>query len=139
MKKAAVFVFAVLVLSGFNLQGSSDVPVAISPGVSGGVGVVKDSCPTFSWSGVAWAQKYRVVVFGVEGDGKKINDEMALTAKPILSEDIAGGGLSWTPSASRGLAEEADYTWYVGPWTPAGFGPGPNPDASGSRRTPIWP
>jgi hypothetical protein len=112
--KKAILILLFLGFMGSVGLGNNDVPVAISPGMAGGVGVVKDNCPTFSWSGVAWAQKYRVVVFGVEADGKKINDELALTAKPILSEDIAGGGLSWTPSVSQGLIEGTDYTWYVG-------------------------
>jgi hypothetical protein len=114
MKAKAVLMAVFLIFAGFVCRGNNDVPVAISPGMAAGVGVVESPCPAFSWSGVAWAQKYRVVVFGVEADGKKLNDGMALTAKPVLSEDIAGGGLSWTPSASQGLAEGFDYVWFIG-------------------------
>jgi hypothetical protein len=115
MMKKVVLILVLLGLLGFNCFGNNDVPVAISPGMAGGVGVVENRCPTFSWSGVSWAQNYRVVVFGVEDVSAKIEGEVALTAaRPLLSEDIAGGGLSWTPSVSQGLAEGADYTWQVG-------------------------
>jgi hypothetical protein len=130
MKTKAVFILGFLFFSGFVCRGNDDVPVAISPGMAGGVGVVENRCPTFSWSGVAWAQKYRVAVFGVEAEREigneetkmspqedakaEIGSEMKLTATPILSEDIAGGGLSWTPSASQGLVSGADYAWYIG-------------------------
>jgi hypothetical protein len=114
MKTKALLILLFLGSIGSFCQVIKDVPVAISPGITGGVGVVENRCPTFSWSGVAWAQKYRVVVFRVEDVAAKVSSEIELTAKPLLSEDIAGGGLSWTPSVSQGLAEGADYSWSVG-------------------------
>jgi hypothetical protein len=111
--KKALLVLLFLGLMGFLCLGNDGVPVAISPGMAGGVGVVESRCPTFSWSGVAWAQMYRVVVFGVEDAVAQTDGEIKLTSKPLLSEDIAGG-LSWTPSVSQGLTEGFDYAWYVG-------------------------
>jgi hypothetical protein len=113
MKIKTLFLLLFLGLISFNCFGNDGVPMAISPGMAGGVGVVEDRCPTFSWSGVAWAEMYRVVVFGVEDAITQTAGEIKLSAKPLLSEDIAGG-LSWTPSVSQGLAAGADYSWYVG-------------------------
>jgi hypothetical protein len=109
------FVFMVLLAPVWILAGGTEnIPIAVSPGSETGVAAISQNCPTFSWSGVAWAQKYRVVVFGVEDERAKIGAEMKLTAKPVLSADIPGGGFSWTPSVSQGLASGADYVWYVG-------------------------
>ncbi len=107
MKTKALFILLFLGSMGLFCLGNDDVPVAISPGSGAGVGVIENRCPTFSWAGVAGAQKYRVVVFGVEGEG-------TLTSKPVLSEDIAGGGLSWTPGVAQGLADGSNYAWCVG-------------------------
>jgi hypothetical protein len=79
---------------------------------------------------VAWAQKYRVVVFAVAVPGAGIDDETRQAVgdnlpampeagpeahrKPVLSAEIAAGALSWTPSVSQGLAEGVDYAWCVG-------------------------
>jgi hypothetical protein len=119
MKIKTLFLLLFFGLISFNCFGNDGVPKAISPGITGGIGVVDDRCPTFSWSGVAWAQKYRVVVFGVEDAVAQTAGEIKLSAKPLLSEDIAGG-LSWTPSVSQGLAEGVDYAWYVGAMDVAG-------------------
>ena len=114
MKTKALLILPFLGLMGFFCLANDEVPVAVSPGSGTGVSAVETRCPTFSWSGVAWAKKYRVSVFGVEDEVAKFDREMKLTRRPVLSEEIAGGGLSWTPSVSQALIAGADYAWCVG-------------------------
>ena len=110
----ANFLAILFFLLNWSAMASDDVPVAISPGSARGVAAVESRCPTFSWSGVGWAQKYRVVVFAAKSMSAKESAEAEPAAQPVLSEHIAGGALSWTPSVSQGLNEGVDYAWCVG-------------------------
>jgi len=66
------------------------VPVAVSPGSERGVARVGDRCPTFSWSAIAWAAGYRVVVF--EGTTAEIApyESMVSMSVPVLSRTSGG-------------------------------------------------
>jgi len=89
-------------------------PVAVSPGAENGPAVVRQSCPTFSWTAVPWALTYKVVVFdAVEGKAPTY-EEIAAIASPVLVKDIPGQALSWTPSADEPLLNGGSYVWYVG-------------------------
>jgi len=90
------------------------VPVAVSPGRAGGVAIVAELCPTFSWTSVDWAVGYRVSVFEALGIGVVSYEQMASGGtEPVLSREIEGRGLSWTPSSEEGLRTGAIYVWYV--------------------------
>jgi len=90
------------------------VPVAVSPGAENGPAVVRQSCPTFSWTAVSWALTYKVVVFEA-GDGETpAYEKMAADASPVLVKEIPGKAFSWTPSADEPLLNGGSYVWYVG-------------------------
>jgi hypothetical protein len=90
------------------------VPVAVSPGLPDRTAVVRESCPTFSWTSVSWALTYKVVVFQAGSETVPPYESMAAAASPILVKEIPGRALSWTPSAEERLSSGATYVWYVG-------------------------
>jgi len=114
MKTKALLIVSFLGLLGSFCLANDEVPVAISPGSNASIAGVESRCPTFSWSGVDWAKKYRVSVFGVEEEMGKFDKEMKLSRQPVLSQEIAAGGSSWTPGLSQALNAGADYAWCVG-------------------------
>ncbi len=114
MKKKALLICLFLGVMGSFCLGNDGVPVAVSPGNSHGVALVESRCPTFSWSGVPWAKKYRLAVFLVEGGARALVGEMKLATSPVLSQETAAGGSSWTPGADQALADGQEYAWCVG-------------------------
>jgi len=90
------------------------VPVAVSPGTENGPAVVRQSCPTFSWTAVSWALTYKVVVFEATGENVPTYENMAATASPVLVKEIPGQAFSWTPSAEEQLLNGGRYLWYIG-------------------------
>jgi hypothetical protein len=90
------------------------VPIAVSPGAEKGPAVVRQSCPTFSWTAVSWALTYKVVIFEA-GDGEvPAYEKIAASAAPVLVKEIPGKAFSWTPSADEPLINGGSYVWYVG-------------------------
>ena len=111
MKGALVFLsLAVFLGVGFAQEIK---PVAVSPGNERGVARVSERCPTFSWSAVGWAAGYRVVVFEAKTAEVKSYESLALSAGPVLAQEIKGKALSWTPSEGEGLKAGGLYVWYV--------------------------
>jgi hypothetical protein len=112
MKTKTIFCFlmAFLVLS-VNAQERG--PVAISPGSENRVAVAGYSCPTFSWSGVEWAAAYTVAVFEAVNGESLSYEEMEAIASPVLTKEIQGRALSWTPSSDERLNNGGMYVWYV--------------------------
>jgi hypothetical protein len=88
-------------------------PIPISPGSDLGVAKVEHSCPTFSWSGVAGATAYRIVIFNTVTEEVLPYEDMLVTAKPLMSTEIPGQALAWTPSADEGLGTGGFYVWYI--------------------------
>ena len=105
------FVFLVVLVAWGN--GQQIVPVAVSPGSESGVAVVAVRCPTFSWSSIQWAVGYRVAVFEATTAEVAGYEAMAAVATPVLSKEIQGQALSWTPSARERLRNGGLYVWYV--------------------------
>ena len=66
------------------------------------IAVVRESCPTFSWTAVSWALAYKVVVFEAAGEAVPYED-MAAAADPFSSRRSRDRHLSWTPSADERL------------------------------------
>jgi hypothetical protein len=123
MKKRTLVCFVLLGLLVVLGPAAQVVPVAISPGRSGGVAVVADLCPTFSWTSVDWAVGYRVIIFEALGIGAVSYEQMASGGtEPVLSREIEGRGLSWTPSFEEGLRTGGMYVWYVEAMSPSGPG-----------------
>src|SRR4030042_1505042 len=89
-------------------------PIAVSPGLPGKTVVVRQSCPTFSWTAVSWALTYKVVVFEATGENVPTYENMAATASPVLVKEIPGQAFSWTPSAEEQLLNGGRYLWYIG-------------------------
>jgi hypothetical protein len=123
MKKRTLVCFGLLGLLVILGPAAQVVPVAVSPGRAGGVAVVAELCPTFSWTSVDWAVGYRVAVFEALGVGTVSYEQMASAGtEPALSREIEGRGLSWTPSSEEGLRTGGMYVWYVEAKGPSGPG-----------------
>lgn len=119
LKKGGFVVLCVVVL--VSLAPAQEIrPVAVSPGVENGIARVGERCPTFSWSAVGWAVRYRVAVFEAGSADAKTYERTALAAAPALMKDIDGKALSWTPSEP--LVEGRAYIWYVQALDAAGNG-----------------
>jgi hypothetical protein len=88
-------------------------PVAVSPGADIGIAAVGETCPTFSWTAVDWAAAYNVVIFETSGPQVLALEEMNTIAIPILTKQIHGRSLSWTPSSNERLRNGGMYVWYV--------------------------
>jgi len=110
--KGACVVFSLIALLGLGFAQETK-PVAVSPGGDREVARVSERCPTFSWSSLAWAVGYRVAVFEARTAEVKTYEIMALTAVPVLRQDIQGKALSWTPSTAEQLKDGGLYVWYV--------------------------
>jgi hypothetical protein len=105
------FVFLVVFIASANAQDIA--PMAVSPGSESGVAVVERRCPAFSWSSVPWAVGYRVAVFEVTTAEVTGYEAMAAAATPVLTKEIQGQALSWTPSWRERLTDGGLYVWYV--------------------------
>jgi len=123
MKRRTLVCFVLLGLLVVLGPAAQVVPVAISPGRAGGVAVVGELCPTFSWTSVDWAVGYRVAVFEALGVVPVSYEQMASGGStPVLTKEIEGRGLSWTPSTEEGLPGGGMYVWYVEATGPSGPG-----------------
>jgi len=114
MKKKTLACFGLLVLLAVPSFADQVVPVAVSPGKAKGVAVVSELRPTFSWTSVDWAVGYRIAVFEALGVAAVSYEQMASSGTlPVLTKEIEGRGLSWTPSSEEGLPGGGMYVWYV--------------------------
>ena len=90
MNKVHFVCLAPLLLCGAGFGQGAEAPSAVSPGSASKLSLIGDTCPTFSWGGVAEAKSYELVVYRV--------DETRKEAEPVLRQTIAGSALGWTPS-----------------------------------------
>jgi hypothetical protein len=102
------FVFWVTILSA-----SEQAPIAVSPASDVGIAKVSQLCPTFSWTAVDWATRYRVEVFKTSVGAVLNHKDMAATSYPVLLKEILGAATSWTPSTDEQLSSDDIYVWYV--------------------------
>ncbi|QQR76026.1 MAG: hypothetical protein IPJ17_10790 [Holophagales bacterium] len=88
------------------VQPAAAVPPAttVSPGsLTASVGA-PSACPTFSWSAVAGAAGFELVVLDLSASEE---------SRVVLAPRIAGAALSWTPDAGECLAPGRLYAWTV--------------------------
>jgi len=112
MKKTTTFWIVILLLA-ITASAQERRPVAVSPGSEMGIARVGVSCPTFSWTGMEWATGYRVVVFETNGPNILDYKEIVAIASPVLTKEIKGRALSWTPSSEERLSNGSMYVWYI--------------------------
>jgi len=100
----------------FGLAGSAiaGVPVAVSPGGDGGIAVISQECPTFSWSQVEGAISYQVKVFEMAHGKIGSYEIMEKISEPVIGVEIKSPAFSWTPSEEECLESGKRYVWYVG-------------------------
>jgi len=123
MKKRTLVCFGLLALLVALGLADQVVPVAVSPGKTKGVAVVSELRPTFSWTSVDWAVGYRIEVFEALGVAAVSYEQMASSGMmPVLTKEIEGRGLSWTPSSEEGLPTGGMYVWYVEAMSSSGPG-----------------
>lgn len=92
--------------------GSSDRPVAVSPGESSFVAKIHQSCPTFSWAPVLVARGHELIIYAVQGDMESAAVE-DLDMEQILLIDLPGMTSSWTPPSNQCLELGGTYAWSV--------------------------
>jgi hypothetical protein len=109
-RRVITVLMAVIILAGGTYAMH---PVTVSPGSDGGVAVIGQNCPTFSWSEVSEAVAYEVGVFEAQTIDVPSYDDMVIMAEPVLSIRIPAPALSWTPSTDDCLMSENVYVWYV--------------------------
>jgi hypothetical protein len=112
-KKMILVLLGIAFIAGLGISDDL-VPVAVSPGAENGPALVRQSCPTFSWTAVSWALTYKVVVFEATDGEAPAYEKIAATATPVLVKEIPGKAFSWTPSADEPLINGGSYVWYVG-------------------------
>ncbi len=96
-----------------SVAASQEGPLAVSPASEMGIAKVNQLCPTFSWTAVDAAVGYRVEVFTAAHEMELSHDELASFSYPVLTKEIRGAALSWTPSSDQCLSNEEVYVWYV--------------------------
>ena len=106
LKKLCGSVLFLCLFSAFGYA-SEQNPVAVSPGHEIGIAVISDPCPTFSWTAVKWARRYRVEVFLAPDDTDPVYLKAASLSQPMLVKEIPGAATSWTPSADESLSNSA--------------------------------
>lgn len=93
---------------------AAEVPVTVSPAEDGGVPLVADRCPTFSWGSVEGANAYELAV--LEAPGKAAPNKLATgseTLRAVIVQAIPAPATSWTPSLDRCLRPGGTYAWAV--------------------------
>lgn len=102
-------VVAILAFAG-DSAAENAAPQPVSPGEVARFAPVGSACPTFSWSAVAGATGYEVVVYAADDGVRGVARE---SPEPVLRTRIPGGAVSWTPSADRCLSLSDSYLWFV--------------------------
>ncbi len=103
-----------LCLLPLSASGDSERPMAVSPGSATASEDLGASCPTFSWTAVADATGYELVLYKTTEAG-----ELAVA----FTVEVPGGAAAWTPAASRCPAAESHYAWAVRALGPGGGSP----------------
>ncbi len=92
---------------------TAQAPVAVSPGSAAAPVALGTSCPTFSWSGVAAATDYELVLYQAGVDG---------TLGIVLQTRVPGDARAWSPSAAVCPEPGFQYAWAVRASTDEGTG-----------------
>ena len=122
MKKRIIICLLLLIFIATNGNANEKSPVAVSPGSESGIAMVRQGCPTFSWSAVQWAEAYRIMVFKAVGIDILTYEEMDALGYAVINKEIQGPALSWTPSENERLSNGEFYVWYVQAVDAHGFG-----------------
>lgn len=101
-----------------SLGGAADGPTspqAVSPGEAHRFARIADSCPTFSWSLVPDADRYRLLLFALPGTGMDTTPTLQelRSLQPLLDLELPAT-TAWTPSLDRCLENRGRYAWFVG-------------------------
>jgi hypothetical protein len=108
--RAALLALAVLAAS----QAKAGVgPQPVSPGNTDRFVGVADRCPTFSWSGLAGAREYELVLWELPAtaiEGPSANELWEL--EPMLHQ-VLPAATSWTPDLEHCLEGPGRFVWFV--------------------------
>jgi len=87
-----------------NAEVNQGPPMVVSPG-SRTVSLAADSCPTFSWGGLAGAERYELVIYRLGKEKENLT--------PVLNESLPGSASSWTPPLDLCLEGAGRYVWSI--------------------------
>jgi hypothetical protein len=106
--------FIVITLVGIPSVGS-ERPMPVSPGSPDFLAPLADPCPTFSWVGVAGAERYLISVYRLDSESEEVHSKApeSPSMRLVLGIALPGGAGSWTPPADRCLATPGRYLWLV--------------------------
>ena len=111
--KTKLMFFPLMALVLISASAREKGPAPVSPSSVTGIARVGTTCPTFSWTFVEWATGYSIVVFETNGPNVLDYKEMEAISTPVVSNEIKGRALSWTPSSEERLRNGGTYVWYV--------------------------
>lgn len=94
----------------------SDPPATVWPGANDKVVVIDQSCPTFTWKGVAGADGYELVLYQVQQQGSEFF--LPEEGKARFWRRLPAENSSWTPSLKQCLEYGDVYAWAVRALTP---------------------
>lgn len=104
-KSFFLLVLSMLLLLPSDLVGAEQA-LGVSPGRVDRPSEIGSTCPTFSWGAVVGAKSYRLVAY-------EMTQGAADRGKPILTQELPGTALSWTPNLEDCLARGKTYIWFV--------------------------
>lgn len=108
--RAALLLLGLLVASA---PAGGAAPVPVSPGDTHRFAGVDARCPTFSWSGVAGARGYELVVWELPAVAiGEVTASELWTLEPVLRE-VLPPTTSWTPAVERCLENPGRFVWFV--------------------------
>ena len=106
LRRSALAVIVTTLLSGTIVLGQLS-PTTVSPGQLDSYGLVRGSCPTFSWSLLPGASHYEVEVFRLDQSSGEPQ------GASVSSQSFEGTVSSWTPDAQDCLDAGEAYAWFV--------------------------
>ena len=112
MRVKVVAVSLVMAVTGLAVQSQEDAarmspPRGVSPGGNDQPLLIGSTCPTFSWSlGDVQGGQLEVAVYRLDGRTQQ-------RPELVFEVEIAAPATSWTPDASRCLADAGEYAWTI--------------------------
>lgn len=104
MRGGTSLVASLLLTTATSVAGTTDAPVAASPGSPDGARI-QTECPTFTWSEVDHATAYELVIYRLAAEGGQ--------SAPVLRKRFPYPVDGWTPGVDECLEAGVRYAWSI--------------------------